>query len=553
MPSLPATLMLAAAITAGTAPAAAAPRAARAAAAAPIPTPKLLVAISVDQFSGDVFAEYRGLVGAGLKRLSEGAVFPAGYQSHAATETCPGHSTILTGSRPARTGIIANNWFDLSLPRDDKRLYCAEDTDAPGSSADHYEPSVKLLKVPTLGDRMKRADPANRSFAVAGKDRAAIMMGGHETDQMWFWGGRGFVTLKGHPGPVPAAIAAANARVATTIAAADTPPVPAACAAKAIGVPVGPRSMGEGIVRKAGDAGAFRATPAFDGAVADLAIALLDEQKLGRGAGTDVLAISLSATDYVGHAFGTEGAEMCTQVLALDHTIGRILTALDRSGVAYAVTLTADHGGHDLPERNAAHGFADEVRATGGATPDAVGAALAADFGLKGTILHGDGRFGDMYLDRSIPAALRPRVLAAAKARFLADPQVATVFTGEELRRVIPSGLPIDEWPLAERFAASYDPERSGDLVVALRPRLMPTPVTSPAVATHGSPWNYDRRVPILFWWPGMRGFEQPNPVETVDILPTLAALVRLPVPAAEIDGRCLDLDPGPGTTCPAK
>ena len=80
------------------------------------------------------------------------------------------------------------------------------------------------------------------------------------------------------------------------------------------------------------------------------------------------------------------------------------------------------------------------------------------------------------------------------------------------------------------------------------------TPITKPSrtsVATHGSPWNYDRRVPILFWWPGMRGFEQPNGIETVDILPTLAALIGLPVPAAEIDGRCLDLDPTEATSCP--
>ncbi len=527
------------------APAAAAPASARAA-------PRLIVAISVDQFSGDLFAEYRGRTSAGLRRLMDGAVFPAGFQSHAATETCPGHSTILTGSRPARTGIIANNWFDLALPRPDKRVYCAEDTTVAGSSADHYQPSDIFLKVPTLGDRLKRADPANRSFAVAGKDRAAIMMGGHDTDQMWFWDGTGFVTLKGHAGPVPAAIAPANARVQAALAVADAPPVPPACAARAIDVPVGARTMGAGIRRAAGNERGFRASPAFDGAIADLAIALLDEEKMGRGPGTDVLAIGLSATDYVGHAYGTEGAEMCTQVLALDRTIGRILAALDRNGVPYAVVLTADHGGHDLPERNVTHGFPDAARAGGGAYPTTVSDALAAEFGLTGTVLYGDARFGDMYLARDIPRTLRPRVLAAARARFLADPQVAAVFTADELRRIRPSGLPIDEWPLAERFAASFDPERSGDLIVALRPRLMPTLATSPAVATHGSPWNYDRRVPMLFWWPGMRGFEQPNPVGTVDILPTLAALVGLSVPAAEIDGRCLDLDPGPASTCPA-
>src|SRR5690349_9073671 len=94
--------------------------------------PRIVVAISVDQFSADLFAEYRSLFKSGLHRLQSGVVFPAGYQSHAATETCPGHSTILTGSHPARTGIIANEWYDQSLTRADKKVYCSEDPTQPG-------------------------------------------------------------------------------------------------------------------------------------------------------------------------------------------------------------------------------------------------------------------------------------------------------------------------------------------------------------------------------------------------------------------------------------
>src|SRR5690606_11497301 len=91
------------------------------------PPPKLLVMISVDQLTADLFSGYRGTFTGGLARMASGAVFPSGYQAHGATETCPGHSTILTGSHPARTGIVANNYFDLSVARDDKRIYCAED------------------------------------------------------------------------------------------------------------------------------------------------------------------------------------------------------------------------------------------------------------------------------------------------------------------------------------------------------------------------------------------------------------------------------------------
>src|SRR6059058_2499959 len=168
------------------------PLAAAAASAQDRPPPRLVVAISVDQFSADLFAQYRQHFTGGLRRLEEGVVFPSGYQSHNVTETCPGHSTILTGARPARTGIIANEWFDQSLARPDKQVYCSEDPSVPGSSSEHYTVSTQFLKVPTLGDRMKAADPRSRSVAIAGKDRAAIMMGGYGPDQRWYWTGKSY-------------------------------------------------------------------------------------------------------------------------------------------------------------------------------------------------------------------------------------------------------------------------------------------------------------------------------------------------------------------------
>src|ERR1051325_2689065 len=128
-------------------------------AAAQASRPKLLVVISVDQYSSDLFAEYRGLYAGGLRRRANGIAFPAGYQSHAATETCPGHSTILTGARPARTGIIANDWFDQRVARADQQVYCSEDERVPGSTSDDYTVSARHLRLPTLGDLMRRADP----------------------------------------------------------------------------------------------------------------------------------------------------------------------------------------------------------------------------------------------------------------------------------------------------------------------------------------------------------------------------------------------------------
>jgi predicted AlkP superfamily pyrophosphatase or phosphodiesterase len=519
-------------------------------AAQPAMRPRIIVAISVDQFSADLFTEYRPLFKAGLHRLQTGVVFPGGYQSHAATETCPGHSTILTGSRPARTGIIANEWYDQSISRADKKVYCSEDPSEPGSSSTNYTVSAQFLKAQTLGDRMKAANPNSRVVSVAGKDRAAIMLGGHAMDQVWFWSGKAFVTVKGKDQSTPAIVDKVNASVAAAISKPEAAVLPEPCRARSVAVAVGNKTVGVPHERKAGDFQAFRTSPAFDRATTDIAIGLIRELRLGAGAAPDVLSIGLSATDYVGHTFGTEGAEMCAQLLGVDENVGRILGALDATRQPYVVVLTADHGGHDLPERNELHGFLDAVRVDAALLPANMSKRLAAEFNLRDPVLLGVAPFGDIYLARGIPDNMRSRVLEAAKAQYLAHPQVAAVFTPAELRRLpFPSG-PADEWSLAERFRASFDPERSGDLIVALKPHVTPIIDVSTYVATHGSPWNYDRKVPILFYRPGATGFEQPLPIETVDILPTLAALIQLPVPSAEIDGRCIDLDSGTQDSC---
>ena len=128
--------------------------------------PKLILAISVDQFSADLFDEYRSQFTGGLARLAQGTVFHNGYQAHANTETCPGHSTILTGDHPARTGIISNGWGNWDAPRPDKLVYCAEDERAPGTDSDHYKLSAVHLRVPTLGDMLKKVSPASAASSA---------------------------------------------------------------------------------------------------------------------------------------------------------------------------------------------------------------------------------------------------------------------------------------------------------------------------------------------------------------------------------------------------
>ncbi|MCL6678161.1 alkaline phosphatase family protein [Sphingomonas sp. RG327] len=506
-------------------------------AAAQVPAaPKLLIVISVDQFGADLFDEYRPRFTAGLARLSSGTVFRNGYQGQAATETCPGHSTILTGSLPARTGIIANSWIDQSAPRADKKIYCAEDERVPGSTYRNYTVSAVHLKVPTLGDILKKLSPDSQNVAVAGKDRSAVMMSGHSVDQRWYWNGKQFVTDLASA-PAPRSIALANAGIARLVATAEAPlDPPPYCQTKAKLVPLSSGvSVGGGrLARAAGDYEAFRASPDFDGATLAVAAGLIQDMKLGRDRAPDVLSIALSATDYLGHTYGSEGEEMCLQMYALDRELGDFFRALDAMHLDYAVALTADHGVEDIPERSGG------ARADPALAPSAMGTKLGQALGLPGPLLAG-GIGGDVYLAPSIPSSERAKALAEAVRLYREHPQVAAVFTKDELGKLaLPTGAP-SAWTLEQRARASFDRERSGDLVVLLKERVsLLTKPTHGDVATHGSAWDYDRRVPILFWRAGMAASDRAEAIETPDIMPTLAAMIGIPIEASSIDGHCL-------------
>ncbi|AVA15726.1 alkaline phosphatase [Sphingopyxis sp. MG] len=518
------------------------------------PPPKLVVMIAVDQFSADLFAQYRSHFTGGLARLASGVVFPSGYQAHGATETCPGHSTILTGNHPAHTGIVANNFFDLSAAREDKRLYCAEDETVPGTSSrsGQYAPSVDHLMVPTLGDLMKAHDPRAQVVSVAGKDRAAIMMGGRQADELMWLAPTGLTSYRGRA-LSPTATQAGTAIAAAIAQSRPGLTLPADCAAHDIAIPIDKGgTVGTGrLARDGGDFRRFMASPEADGAVLAAATALRQARRLGEGEATDLLILGLSATDYIGHGVGTEGSEMCLQMLALDRELGDFFTRLDATGIDYVVALTADHGGHDMPERNRQNGWPAAERVARTLDPAAIGKAVAEKLGLPQPLFHADGPFGDMYLSKALTPAQRKAALAELVARYRAHPQVEAVVTAEELASRPISKRAADTWSLLDKLRASYNAQRSGDFIVVLKDRVTPIPESGLGyVATHGSVWDYDRRVPMLFWRKGLAGFEQPNAVMTVDILPTLAALIGLPLDMSKVDGSCLDLLSGPESSC---
>jgi hypothetical protein len=380
------------------------------------------------------------------------------------------------------------------------------------------------------------------------------MMGGHQMDAAYWWKGGMFTSFAGLP---LAPSAQAVNRSATALIAKGAPAfaVPAWCQPTQRAMAAGTATIGAGrFPLEAGKPDGFRVSPRIDAATADLAIRLIDEMSLGRGAASDVLSVSFSATDYVGHAYGSEGLEMCIQMAELDKSIGRLLARLDQLRIDYAVVLSADHGGFDAPERLDQQAYPRAVRVDPALLPGELAKAVTAKTGIKptsGPLILGDGPFGDFYISASLGADEKARASAALVSLLKAHGQVAAVFTSQELAAApLPSGSPAD-WSLKDRARASFDAQRSGDVVMLLDRAVVPIPAAGPGyVATHGSPWDYDRRVPMLFWRRGLPGFEQPAPVETVDIAPTLAALLRLNITDGDFDGRCLDLDGGPGNTC---
>jgi predicted AlkP superfamily pyrophosphatase or phosphodiesterase len=518
--------------------------------AAPPPPSKLVVAISIDQFSLDLYERYRPTFTGGLKRMGGGLAF-TGYQSHAATETCPGHSTLLTGEHPSHTGIVANSWYERSTG---STVYCV----SVDGDADPNARGAAKLRVSTLGDWLKRTRPGARSISVSGKDRAAIMMAGHHPDAVYWWADRtGFATSR-YAGPAgPAVLAPAQAFDKARFAAWRAQPpkfwpkaIPARCAALATPRTFGQLALSGEIPPQTAPSGGLplrdshfddelRASPAFDPLTLAFAGELAGSLKLGRGPAADLLAISLSATDFIGHRYGAGGSEMCVQMAELDAALGRFFDSLDRQGLAYTVVLTADHGGSDAPERAGPPGF----RVDTAATLQALTSHLRKTFGLGYDPLVGDDPRQLIVSLAPLDQPKRGVVVEDAVAWLKTRPDVAAVYTADQIARVVvPKGKPVTDLTLPERFAESFDRERSGDILVAYAehatlgvPRSL-----GDTVAGHGSPWDYDRRVPILFWWRGVTPVAEAAPIETVDIAPTLAAVMGVPAPP--VDGRCIDI-----------
>ncbi|MFN3817103.1 alkaline phosphatase family protein [Brevundimonas sp.] len=522
----------------------------------------LVVMLVVDQLSANLFNQHRDRFTGGFRTLiDQGRVYANGYHAHAATETCPGHATILTGVHPGTAGISGNDWHDAQAG---EKTYCLASGTATlahvpegGEPTDNGPVGPERLGVSTLGEWLKATSPDSRVYAVSGKDRGAITLAGHQGDgAFWLTEDFGFTTFV-RPGETAeqrlAPVAAFNADLRQSLGAGELTwdYTSEQCRALEADWTISGQPFRSALppARLAMDV-----SPILDEITLDGAVMLIDTQQLGQRGVTDILGVSLSATDRIGHTFGSQGPEMCEQMLRLDAALGQFLDRLEQLPGRVVVALTADHGGGDFPERWAAQGFS-EARWSGYDLMTGANAAMREQFGLDhDPLLFNSGFYVVDAEGRGMSEPLRGEVAAAAVDWIGEQPMVAGAFTLTDILAELmpPRDLSPQEMSLRQRHRLNAVAGRSADVLVLLDPGVMPGQGRPNSyVSGHGTPWDYDRRVPILFWTPGGEGQERVLPIMTIDIAPTLAAVMGVDADEG-VEGRCLDLGWSGMSACPS-
>ncbi|MDC8784902.1 alkaline phosphatase family protein [Roseateles koreensis] len=531
---------------------AATPPAAQASAA---PAPKLLVFMVIDGLPMRQVLAYRDqLQPDGFKRfLDRGTWFADAHYAHGHTVTAAGHSVMLTGAYPQRTSIIGNEWVD---PKTGQSVYCTSDaayTYIDNKTAPLAGTSPRNLHAETVGDVLREQDPAAKVIAVSGKDRGAILPGGHKGQAYMFMGETGqFASstyyMSEHPQWVKNFNAAkpADAYFHKTWA----PLLPEAAYA---------RSVPDGQAWQA-DAGNGNRLPVVLGAKLDqigpqfypkilptpfgdeltlaFARAAIEGEGLGGGtrAKTDLLSVSLSSHDYVNHAFGPESRLSHDHFLYLDRYLQGFFQYLDAKIGAgnYVAVLTADHGFADTPEWARTQGR-DAGRVDPGKMIAALNASLAAQFGAGTWVTHASAAgllFNEpLIAQRGLKSAV---VYQAAKGLLLKMDGIADVFTLAQLQS------DDKQTPYLDAMRKSWHPDRAAPLQIVAKPGWLFS--SRPQGSSHGTPYAYDTHVPMLTWGPAWVGQgEVKGAVEVADLAPTLAQLLHVRVPA-QAQGRALPL-----------
>ena len=492
--------------------------------------PKLIVVIVIDQLRGDYLDRYHDQFGPGGFRLflERGAYFPDCNYDYANTRTAPGHATLFTGTYTSGHGIIGNEWWD---PAKKKRVTSVEDdsTKLIGVEGNGPGASPHNLLSDTLGDELKLATNGKaRVFAISLKDRAAILPGGFSADGAYWIDPKtgAWITSTYYRQDLPEWVRNFNGshradRFWNQEWKDETGKVLGSTA---------PRSGRDG--KAAGFYEVIGATPFANQYEFDFAKELVLYEKLGTGPATDLLAISLSANDILGHQVGPDSPQMHSMALALDRQIAEFIDFLGHQiGMANVwMALSADHGIAPLPE------FAKSLRLPaagldGKALRDRINSELSQKYGKKAE-----------YVDLDYPMAWLNEEAFAAAGRREAD---AESDTGESMKEAglvgyfakwqlaHAMGIPADE--MGRRYTHSYSPE--GGWYVMGVPKVFE--VGSMHGTDHATPFSYDTHVPLAFYGLGFQTGVYQTHAEPVDLAVTLASMLGIN-PPARATGRVL-------------
>ncbi len=518
---------------------------------------RLVVVISIDQFrSGYVERFRRYFATNGFNRfLRDGAAFTEAHYEHAITQTCPGHAVILTGSHANVNGIPANYWFNPALRRAE---YCAADTSARLVGVGGEGRSPRNLLVSTVGDELKAASGGrSRVITVAGKDRSAIMLGGHRADAAYWTEDTLLVTSSFYMKELPRWVVRFNRSGAITrYRGATWNRLLPAAAYRWLGADDAegeqgtaglgrtfPHRLSSGRSPSQDFVQAFQNSPFENEVILGFAMQAVTQEQLGKDDNPDLLGIGFSANDLVGHSYGPDSHEVMDIIVRTDRLLERFFGFLERQvGLdRVVVVLTADHGVAPLPEL-----FSRGSEGTRAARLDpaviaaAAEKALRSEFGIPrrpswmvqpSWIIYQSGPW--LYLnlegleDRGVSLEEAERVTNEAVREI---PGVERVFTASELARQRDSAV-------HSSAELSFYPARSGQIYYGLSPYIVAG--AEREGTNHGSPWAYDTHVPLLWFGAGIAPGVHEGRVSIADIAPTLAQLLGIQVPSGS-QGRVL-------------
>lgn len=496
----------------------------------PLPKPKLILTVMVDQLRYDYLMRWNKDYRGGFRQLLDrGANFTDGHLGHYPSVTAIGHASLLTGAYPVNSGIVGNDWYDRESGKKVESITDFNEKNLGGES-DGYGASPRRLLVSTLGDQMKMAVSADvnpQTAVVVGislKDRGAIMPTGHMADGAYWYDRQtgDFVTSTYYFKELPAWVQAHNARKLQD---------------RYLGKDFECDDLPEPITRVPGTRGpmyysSLWNTPYSSELIVEFAKAAVEHHQLGQRDAIDLLAVSFSGNDSLGHRDGPDSGSVREMTLQTDRILGEFFAYLDsKIGMDNVlVVLSSDHGVGPIPEVN------QERNMPGGriarqAVFQPLEQALIAKFGAGKWILGTAGSAPylnhELIAEKSLdPAAVR--YFAAEVMRTM--PGVMRVFTRDQL---LLGQVPSDA--AAQRVVMSYHPSRSGDLEVLLEPYW----IGDGSRATHGTPYSYDTHIPIVFMGPGVRAGHYDGKITMQDIAPTLANMLEIEAPSGS-EGRVL-------------